>query len=70
MALRFDSTHEYFFGNASITYWEDSDTLIIWDNMEDRVMIHGINMEQLKDFVTRTIPTRQVKPKCARKPKS
>jgi len=67
MALRFDSTHEYFFGNSSLTYFEDQDTLIIWNNMEDRVMIHGISMDQLKDFVTRTIPAKVLKQRTTRK---
>ena len=66
MGLRFDATHEYFFGNTSIHFWEDSDTLIIWNDMEDRIMIHGVKLEQLKDFVTRTIPNK-VKPKTTRK---
>ena len=68
--LRFDSTHEYYFGNARLTYYEDSCSLSIWNDMEDRIIVHGVDMEQLKDFVTRTIPRRQVKPKCARKSKS
>ena len=66
MGLRFDATHEYFFGNARLTYWEDDATLIIWNDMEDRVMIHGVDMDKLKDFVTRTIPNK-VKPRTTRK---
>ena len=59
MGLKFDATHEYFFSNTSIHFWEDSDTLIIWNDMEDRIMIHGVKLEQLKDFVTRTIPNKR-----------
>ena len=66
MGLRFDATHEYFFGNARLTYWEDDATLIIWNDMEDRIMIHGVKLEQLKDFVTRTIPNK-AKPRTTRK---
>ena len=61
MTLRFDATHEYFFGNARLTYWEDSATLTIWNDHEDRVMIHGVDMDKLKDFVTRTIPAKVLK---------
>jgi len=66
MGLKFDATHEYFFSNTSIHFWEDSDTLIIWNDMEDRIMIHGVKLEQLKDFVTRTIPNK-AKPRTTRK---
>ena len=66
MGLKFDATHEYFFSNTSIHFWEDSDTLIIWNDMEDRIMIHGVKLEQLKDFVTRTIPNK-AKPRATRK---
>ena len=67
MALRFDSTHEYFFGNASLTYWEDTATLLIWNDHEDRVMIHGVDMDKLKDFVTRTIPAKVLKQRTTKK---
>jgi len=68
--LRYDSTHEYYFGNARLTFWEDDATLIIWNDMEDRVMIHGVDMEQLKDFVTRTIPAKVLRQRTTRKSKS
>ena len=66
MTLKFDTTHEYFFGNACLTYWEGSATLLIYNDHEDRVMIHGVDMDTLKDFVTRTIP-KKAKPRTTRK---
>ena len=35
--------------------------------VEDRVMIHGVNMDKLKDFVTRTIPAKVLKERTTKK---
>ena len=67
MTLTREETHEYYFGNARLTYWEDESTLVIWNDMTDKVIVHGVDMDKLKDFVTRTIPAKVLKQRTTRR---
>ena len=51
IAMRFDTTHEYYFNDACVHYSADHDTLMICSHGEstDRLMIEGIG----KDVIDR-----------------
>ena len=56
--LNFQTTHEYYLGDASIYYCSEHDSLIIADDHTDRLVISGISDTVVNDFIKKHTPKR------------
>ena len=56
--LQFQSTHEYYLGDASLYYCSEHDSLIIADDHTDRLIISGISDAVVNDFIKNHTPKR------------
>ena len=56
--LSFQSTHEYYLGDASIYYCSEHDSLIIADDHTDRLVISGISDAVVNEFIKKHTPKR------------
>ena len=54
--LQFQSTHEYYLGDASIYYCSEHDSLIIADDNTDRLVISGISDSVVNSFIKKHTP--------------
>ena len=54
--MRFDTTHEYYLGDASIYYCSEHDSLIIADDNTDRLVISGISDSVVNSFIKKHTP--------------
>ena len=54
--LQFQSTHEYYLGDASIYYCSEHDSLIIADDYTDRLVISGISDSVIDSFIKKNSP--------------
>ena len=54
--LQFQTTHEYYLGDASIYYCSEHDSLIIADDYTDRLVISGISETVVNDFIKKYTP--------------
>ena len=48
--LTFETTHEYYLGDAQLHYCSEHEALIITKDFEDRVLINGISKETMLKF--------------------
>ena len=53
MALNFETTHEYYLGDARLHYCSEHEALIITKDFEDRVLINGISNETMLEFASK-----------------
>jgi hypothetical protein len=53
MALTFESTHEYYMGEADLHYCSDHETLIVVKDYEDRLLINGISKSTMLKFAAK-----------------
>jgi len=51
MALRTETTYEYYFRNADIYYCAEHDCLRVADDHEDSVLLNGITEENIDEFI-------------------
>ena len=51
--LTFETTHEYYLGDAQLHYCSEHEALIITKDFEDRVLINGISNETMLEFASK-----------------
>jgi len=51
--LTFETTHEYYLGDADLHYCEEHDALLITKDYTDRVLINGISKSTMLQFASK-----------------
>jgi len=51
MALRYETTHEYYIKDASVLWCKEHDGLVVTQEWEDQIRIMGVDEEAIKKFV-------------------
>ena len=51
MPLRTETTFEYYFNNASLYYCKAHDCFRVTNDLEDSVLLHGVEQDEVNDFI-------------------